>query len=121
MIVNEIHKHIPKSSFSKFASSNLIGNVCSTQNGTVHIQLIINHAGNQTQLAILIMRNSLNTRNGIGSGKNVMLDLFQGSGKELMRNAKHKAVCILHHLNEIRNSNDILGKLVTRKIRKVKE
>ena len=65
--------------------------------------------------------NTLNTRNGIGSGKNVMLDLFKGSGKELMRNAKHKAVCILHHLNEIRNSNDILGKLVTRKIRKVKE
>ena len=67
------------------------------------------------------MRNSLNARNGIGSRKNVMFHLFQGSGKELVRNAKHKAVCILHHLNEIWNSDNILRKLMTRKIRKVRE
>ena len=67
------------------------------------------------------MRNSLNAGNGIGSGKNVMLDLFQGSRKELVRNAEHQAVCILHYLDDIWNSNDVLRELVTREIRKVKE
>ena len=67
------------------------------------------------------MRYSLNAGNGIGSRENVVLDLLQGSGKELVRNAKHKAVCVLHHLDEIWNSDNILRKLVTRKIRKVKE
>ena len=76
-------ERLPESGFGELAGGDLIRHVRSAENGAVDVELVVDHAGDQTELAVLVVVHALDARNGVGSGDHVVLDLVQHLREEL--------------------------------------
>ena len=74
---------LPQGGFGEFASSDLVGDVGAADDRTIDVELVVDHSSDQTKTTVLIMIDSLDTRDGVRVRTNVVLDLVQNSGEEL--------------------------------------
>ena len=61
----------------------MVGDVGAADDRTIDVELVVNHSSDQTKTTVLIMIDSLDTRDGVRVRTNVVLDLVQNSGEEL--------------------------------------
>lgn len=61
----------------------MVGDVGAADDRTIDVELVVDHSSDQTKTTVLIMIDSLDTRDGVRVRTNVMLDLVQNSGEEL--------------------------------------
>lgn len=61
----------------------MVGDVGAADDRTIDVELVVDHSSDQTKTTVLIMIDSLDTRDGVRVRTNVVLDLVQNSGEEL--------------------------------------
>ena len=61
----------------------MVGDVGAADDRKIDVELVVDHSSDQTKTTVLIMIDSLDTRDGVRVRTNVVLDLVQNSGEEL--------------------------------------